>query len=463
MKTFLILLRYEWLKFKYDLSPKVMILFVFLCGLYGIHYGVTETKRQVHHISSLEQILDANINELKNKFADPTPTGDITYYYPFFSTNNPDSWSALSLGQRDIQPLYVKLRILGLYGQLFDSDFINPLKALTGNFDLSFVLIYLLPLLFISLSFNTYTYEKETGILPLLRNQPLSMKTFILSKLSFNLILTFILGSVLLLLGILYSQATVDMRLLYSFLGLTLYVAFWFCVTFLVISLLKSTAFNALTLLGGWILFLIIIPSAINLNFVSNNEASLGFKIATTQRQNTHEGWDQPKEIVINKFLKKYPKWSDKIKPEEGAFKWSWYYANQEAGDIDVKPLVSDFYSQLENKILAFNYISFTSPALILQNLFNTIGNTGLSSYLSFLKNSSRYHQDIKNFLYPKVIDNELFYHKNYADAPTYNYKANLDLQSVPQQIMGIFLWCLVLFFMALILLKKNLKTQLNQ
>ncbi|MEJ7658781.1 MAG: hypothetical protein WKG07_03710 [Hymenobacter sp.] len=63
------------------------------------------------------------------------------------------------------------------------------MKLLVGNFDLAFVLVYLLPLFVIALGYGLLAGEQESGVLPLLRVQAASVRRLLLGKLLFGFLL----------------------------------------------------------------------------------------------------------------------------------------------------------------------------------------------------------------------------------------------------------------------------------
>jgi len=80
----------------------------------------------------------------------------------------------MSLGQRDLQPFNLKVRLLALQGQLYDSDVTNPLLAAFGSFDLAFVIVFIVPLFVIALTHNVWSAERELGTWSLIQSQPAS-------------------------------------------------------------------------------------------------------------------------------------------------------------------------------------------------------------------------------------------------------------------------------------------------
>ena len=81
--------------------------------------------------------------------------------YPRLAVMQPETLSFLATGQSD---MYTHFKSPTVYGNNFALDYsemVNPVQLLFGNFDLAFVIIYILPLLIIAFTFNILSKEKE--------------------------------------------------------------------------------------------------------------------------------------------------------------------------------------------------------------------------------------------------------------------------------------------------------------
>jgi ABC-2 type transport system permease protein len=194
MRLFRLLFYYEYLHFKAARGLLLLTGLLLAAGLYGIYYGTAEVARQRQHLAELPALGRHQVAELQAKFPGPADAGEVGYYHHNYALHHPTAWAGLALGQRDVNPYYLKLRLLGLQGQLYASENVNPAKALSGNFDLAFVLVYLFPLLIIALGFNLLSSEREQGILPLLLAQPVSATQLVGAKLAFRLAVVLGLG-----------------------------------------------------------------------------------------------------------------------------------------------------------------------------------------------------------------------------------------------------------------------------
>ncbi|GAA4358863.1 DUF3526 domain-containing protein [Hymenobacter saemangeumensis] len=427
MNTFWILLAAEWRHFRAAKGLVLLCSLLLLTGLYGIYYGATEVGRQRQHLAALPELTRRNVAELQVKFPDSTDAGDIGYYHSTYAVNPPDPWAALSLGLRDVNPYYMKLRLLGLHNQLYATDNTNPLKVLSGNFDLAFVLVYLFPLLIIALCFNLLSAEREEGILTLLLAQPVGAGVVVGAKLAFRVGLVLGLAALLSAVGMLWARVPPDGRVT-VWLGLTaLYCLFWFGVALVVTALQRTSAFNAVTLLGVWLLLVVLVPSLLNLWVAAARPVPQGIELTIKQREEIHAGWDRPKQQTMQRFFALHPEWRDTSTIRE-RFAWRWYYAFQHLGDVAVAPQAAAYAQGLQQRYQLVEQLNLLSPAISVQSSLNALAATDLPTHLKFQRSAVAYHDTLRAFYYPYLFRKAAFHHADYAKEPMHRFSSQPEL-----------------------------------
>jgi ABC-2 type transport system permease protein len=427
MRIFWLLFTYEWRHFKAAKGLVLLTALVLLVGFYGIYYGTTEIGRQRRHLAELPALAHHNVEELKSKFPGEADAGEIGYYHTTFAVHHPTAWASLALGQRDVYPTYVKLRLLGLQGQLYASENVNPTKALSGNFDLAFVLVYLFPLLVIALSFNLLSSEKEQGILVLLLAQPVSVDVVVGAKLAFRLALVLGLALVLSVVAMLWARVPPDGRVGLWLALVGLYCLFWFGLAYVVTGLQRKSAFNAVALVGLWLVLVVLVPGLLNVYVSAARPVPQGLALTVKQREEIHGGWDKPKTQTMNRFFALYPQWRDTATIKE-RFVWRWYYAFQHLGDESVRPLAAAYAGGLQQRYELVNRLSWLSPAISAQASLNALAGTDLPAHLAFQQSATRYHDALRAFYYPYLFNKVAFTHADYAKEPTHTFTSTSDL-----------------------------------
>jgi len=173
-KTFL---KLELKNFLSERAVIAAVLFLMLAGVYAMFHGKSVIKQQK---SVIAEVPAANTEHLKKQLElQKADLGNLLYYLQHSTIDTPSSWAAFAIGQRDVNPYLVKVRMLTLENQIYDSEMSNPTNLLYGNFDLLFVIVFLLPLLIIAFCHNLVSAEQENGIWNLLRSQPVSLTKII--------------------------------------------------------------------------------------------------------------------------------------------------------------------------------------------------------------------------------------------------------------------------------------------
>ncbi len=188
---FLRIIKNEWRILFAERSFLILaVVFSILIG-YGIFNGASWIKERENQSRRLLEPQEKDLAERKEKVrlsdqnisekesdepnpGDPYDIGMSLHYtvLPFASS------AVLSLGQSDVLTSDAGVSATILQRTKIDkSGFENPLGFLSGRFDFSFVIVYLLPLFILALSFNALSNEREQGILQLLLSQSIKLKT----------------------------------------------------------------------------------------------------------------------------------------------------------------------------------------------------------------------------------------------------------------------------------------------
>ncbi|MFY0593153.1 ABC transporter permease subunit [Roseivirga sp.] len=174
------------------------------------------------------------------------------------------SLSKLAVGQSDLYTHQVNISSREDLATMSFNELNNPVQLLFGNFDLSFVLTYLIPLLIIAFTYNLKSQELETGRFRLLASNPINIKLWLLQRFVVRFFTLVVVITVVLIATMLSIGVKPDLNL-FQFFGLTYaYMAFWFALTFLVNVFGFSSARNAVSLLSLWILLVLIVPTVVN-------------------------------------------------------------------------------------------------------------------------------------------------------------------------------------------------------
>jgi ABC-2 type transport system permease protein len=388
-----------------------------LVSAYAIHYGNTEIQRQKNTLKTIladekDRFLKAAENLKKDTVASFTARQANKVVF-----NAPADYAGLAIGQRDLHRYYYLLRPAALHLQIYQNEITNPLKLLTGNFDLSFVLVYLFPLFIIALTYNLLSQEKELGTLPLVLSNPISQSQLLWAKLIFRFLPVSVAGLGIIFLAFFWQNIPLDARLGQWIGASMLYWLFWFGMTYLITLWQQSSAVNALSLLGTWLLFVVIIPTFLNLYLETTHSIPPRFELTNAIRDKYNHSWDVPKEKVFKEFFANFPQYkSDTVANNMG----KWIYANVALVDKNVAENAQIFLEKIRQREQLASQLAMLSPAACLQNQYNHIAQTDLKNQLAFLEAVKSYHEKLKAFFYAKIYKNQNFGKADFAKIPSF-------------------------------------------
>ncbi len=387
-------------------SRAVLASLALIILLGGISIGIgqqflTQKKAAIDQVEQYQKKhLERNVSLHKDDL------GLLLYYVKFAFVKSPTNLTGLSIGQSDINPNVQRITIKNLEGQRYDTDLVNPTNLQSGNLDLSFVLIYLFPLLAIVFTFNLLSEETETGTWRLVAVQAPSKTKYLLAKLSIRVLLIYLVLVFLFIMAKVVLSIPLDVHFMMVLLLSLLYVAFWFTLCFFVISFRKNSGFNALLLLSIWLLLLILLPAGINVYLSNRYPVPEALTTMISQRDGYHTKWDTDKTETLQKFYDHYPQFKEFGYPTEG-FNWTWYYAMQQMGDDESAKDTRALRQKIKEREAASKRFSALLPNMQLQLTFNQLAKTSLAQHLNFLDATSAFHEELRLFFYPLIFKGE--------------------------------------------------------
>ena len=381
------------------------LLVIFLAGLYAVEHGRRAIDAQRRVLAATPQMQGEHLDKTLALHAAPDPANAI-YYLNFFTMHAPSRYAPLSVGLRDVNPFNLKIRMLTLEGQLYDGDISNPATLALGNFDLAFLLVFLYPLLLIAFMHNALSAEQELGTWNLIRSQPVSPRRVLALKAAIRFGAAAGVWLLTLAVAVLRLGLPPDRRLGFLTLVSLAYLFFWFAAAWFVISLRRSSNFNALALLGVWLTLAILIPAALNVALATWLPVPEALAVTVDQREGYHRQWDRPKAETMARFFARYPEYASFQAPPD-RFSWGWYYAAQHLGDEEAAAASAAFRAKLEQRRQWMQRLAWLTPTINAQAAFNQIAQTDLANHLAYLDSVRGFHEQVRRFFYPFLMRND--------------------------------------------------------
>lgn len=423
----------------------IALLFLFVAGLMAIYTGKKFLDKNQSIIAKTENYQKESIQ--KNVKYHKDDLGLILYYIKFNLINETPRLAALNIGMRDIKPSIQGVTIRNLEEQRYNADLYNPANAAVGNFDLSFVLVFLFPLIIVAFCYNLISEEEESG-----RWKLLSVQSSHLGKLlDIKLLIRFLAVSSIYLISIIVAMIWISIPFDWPFiifiLSGWLYILFWFVLCRWVISFRRSSAQNALILLIVWVGMNFIIPMASNIVIQKYYPVQESLKAVMQQREGYHNKWDEAKLPTMEKFYKAYPQFKDFKVEENEDFTWTWYYAMQHMGDLEASLSSKQYVEKMQKRNRAAEYLGYLLPNVHTQLTEAQLAKTGMDNQLQYGLALQKFHEEKRLSFYPLIFSGQN------ADAVKWNLQTATsfnEYQSI--DLLKIFLPYLILITLLIIL-----------
>jgi ABC-2 type transport system permease protein len=406
----------------------ISLLILLFAGLASLYTGKKFLDRNEDIISKSASYQKKSLD--KNIALHSNDIGLLLYYVKFNLVNEMPKMAALNIGLRDLNPSIQGVTIRNLEEQKNNSDFFNPANAAVGNFDFSFVLIFLFPLVIIAFCYNLISEDQEKGTWKLLSVQSTNLSRLINAKLLIRFTAVALLYFLLILVATIYIKIPLDSSFLIFILTGLLYIIFWFVLCRWIIGFQKSSSWNALALVIFWMAMNFIIPMTGNMIIQKIYPAKEGLQAQIEQREGYHNKWDEAKTPTMQKFHKIYPQFSQYKVEENSGYSYTWYYAMQHLGDVESAKSSQQYHSKMQKRNGAAIFIGYLLPNIQTQLSQSFLAKTGMENQLDFAEGLKKFHEKQRLYFYPYIFSNQ---NANIIDwtnqkVKTFNDKGNINL-----------------------------------
>jgi ABC-2 type transport system permease protein len=383
----------------------IALLFLFLAGIMAIYTGKKFLDKNQEIISKTEQYQKESID--KNVKYHKDDLGLILYYIKFNLINETPKLAALNIGMRDIKPSIQGVTIRNLEEQRYNADFYNPANAAVGNFDFSFVLVFLFPLIIVAFCYNLISEEEESGRWKLLSVQSSHLGKLVDAKLLIRFLAVSTIYLVLIAIAIVWISIPLNLPLIVFILSGWLYILFWFVLCRWVISFRRSSAQNALILLIVWVGMNFIIPMGSNILIQKYYPVQESLKAVMQQREGYHNKWDEEKLPTMEKFYTAYPQFKGFKVEENDEFTWTWYYAMQHMGDLEASSSSKQYTEKMQKRNKTAEILGYFLPNVHTQLTEAKLAETGINNQLEYGRALQKFHEEKRLSFYPLIFSGQ--------------------------------------------------------
>lgn len=408
--------RHEWRLLTRQRLAAISLVLLAVLSSAAVIAGLTEVHRQQQVIDRIQPQQQADEAAIARWVSVDGNAGNAAYYTAHATWDAPSPMAFAALGQRDVAPYVLRVRALGLEGQLQESESYNAELALPGRFDWAFVLTYLLPIFLIGLLHDAKSSEREAGRVQMLALMARSERWLWIRRIALRAGLAWLAVTAPLVAGGLATDAPLAAMASFVLTSLV-YALIWTILILLIARASRASVANAAMLSALWMVITLIVPTLALLVINDRHPVRQGVELTLAQREAVHAGWDRPKAETMAEFIRLYPEWAD-LSAVEGGFHWKWYYAFQHLGDQTVAPQVAAYRQSLLARDEETRALGWVLPAVGVQYKLHRLAQTDLLGQLDYQDRIRAFHAELRRYYYPYIFNEQPFREADFANAP---------------------------------------------
>ena len=448
--------RTEWRLLAADRTPWLLLLIFGIVTAYGAWNGWQWAHFQR---ATLTEIVDGDTMRMVrlDNLLQRRAQGDSTAVVPpagalgaSMATTHavlaPGPLATLAVGASDLFPYYARVSIRSKQSFMASDEIENPHNLLAGRFDLAFVMVFIYPLLLLALTYNVVSGERDQGTMPLWMSQPISPRRVLLTKLAVRVgfVLAITLGlsiAMAIVTGVSLTADGAVIRLALWALAVLAYGLFWIAIAVAVNALGRSSAMNAVVLLGAWLLVVVVIPSTIAAVVTTVYPSPSRVALTTALRRASDEAAAKG-DTAVSQFLAEHPEMAQSGTLAAGNA-WGRTIALQEQTTTALRPTFAAFDSALVAQRTAADRARVLSPAILLQDALHDVAGRGIDRYRHYDAQLDAYHQAWQTFFFRRVFADQALTAADFAARPAFTYVEESN-GSVARRVLTLLLLVLV-------------------
>ena len=240
-----------------------------------------------------------------------------------------------------------------------------------------------------------------------------------------------------------YSDLAIS-HLLQLLLLISMYNLFWFVLAFIINIKVNDSSKNALTLIGLWLLIVLVLPATINQIGNSLYPTPSRLKMINKIRLIKKENEEKQNEIMSD-YLRNHPELAQESDQSKFGF-WHNYFASEKIMEEKTRLLLKTYDLQLKKQQQLIALFKFISPAILMQQTLNIIAGTSEMHYNDYKKQVYEFSNEWRNYLVPMLFKQQPFKVENYENLPKFKYKNRIE-NNIGLSILILALTSIILFF----------------
>ncbi|WP_157778317.1 ABC transporter permease subunit [Massilia violaceinigra] len=333
--------------------------------------------------------------------------GYMRYGLSAYAVKPPSPLAGIAIGQSRLLPFYIKTDLDYVAPPAAAFDFINPRILSLGDFDLSFVLVYVLPLALIAIGASLLAAERDSGALRLMAAQLPSFRQLVMLKFGVAAIVCVPFTLVATVLALLvagtpcWSMQTAGTVLLLgaALAGLTL---FWVALTALLASRIGVVG-SYLRLVSVWIGFTFFVPAAGALIIDTAYPAPSPLLYLDDLRR-ANDFTPANRDALFAAFARAEPAYAAAAERVDKVSYATKQIAVQQAVERQIEERASAAAHQNEAAAGRAAALRWLSPAMVFDTLLQQAAGSGVERHKRFLKRTGEYTDELRAFFWPRAL-----------------------------------------------------------
>lgn len=326
---------------------------------------------------------------------------------------SPGPLAALAVGQSDLLPHATRITTASRRTAPVSEEIDNPVALMTGRLDLAYIMLVLYPLFVLAMTYDVVSGERERGTLSLLASQPVNVRRVLLAKLAVRG--AWVIGAAVLISitaalvestlggGAALAASGMLSRLALWCTVVIAYGTFWFAAAVAVNALRRSSAVNAVMLLGLWFALVVVTPALVS-NVVSvaypvPSRISLATAVRDAQQQLATRV--PSRADALGEFLAEHPQYRARADTADAQ---TMALANAARLDARLRPVFAVFDRRVRAQQDAADVLRFLSPALAAHGALLDVAGTGNRRWRTFEDTWIAYHARFTAFFFERVV-----------------------------------------------------------
>lgn len=335
---------------------------------------------------------------------DPTDAfGYMNYFLVTHAVKPPLPLAALAIGQGDLQPARIRIDFNTVFPDAaYDRG--NPRMLKLGEFDLLFVLLYLVPLGLIALGATRLTGEQDSGVLRMIAAQPVSLRTVAFAKAGALAAISLFAMVGGMLLALLLAGALGNLLVLGVALLVAMWVLFWVALSVLVASYWRGAVASVATLVLIWGALTVLVPTMVALAIATALPTPSRIAYIDASRK-AMDGFYRDEATAYAGWIARFPQYADRTpemvkSPEVKRFARDAYYR---------KALLPERDAFAANGVAtgrAAELARFLSPAMMLDGAVQAAAGTDDERHVAFVAAADAYSERLRRWFEPLALAN---------------------------------------------------------